>query len=139
MRARLSQHRLGRKEAPSRVLRAARRVEQRRPEIQHFISETLGGAFVFYRFDEVMSYAMARLKADFVWHTSTGEQLRARLAGPNHELIVPGGAWWRFVQTFIAKRDGDHDRAAKLEAERQADLASILGGLRENLARTKIG
>ena len=43
---------------------AAHRVAARRPEIQIERSGGLGGALVFFRHDEVMSYAMARLKAD---------------------------------------------------------------------------
>jgi hypothetical protein len=46
------------------VSRAARNIARQRPEIQWLHGERVGGALVFFRHDEVMSYAMARLKAD---------------------------------------------------------------------------
>src|SRR5271155_4773541 len=46
------------------VIRAVRLIASQRPEIQWLHSQRLGGVLVFFRHDEVMSYAMARLKAD---------------------------------------------------------------------------
>jgi hypothetical protein len=46
------------------VARAVRQIASQRPEIQWIYSQRLGGTVVFFRHDEVMSYAMARLKAD---------------------------------------------------------------------------
>ena len=46
------------------VIRAVRHIASQRPEIQWLYSQRLGGLLVFFRHDEVMSYAMARLKAD---------------------------------------------------------------------------
>jgi hypothetical protein len=45
------------------IARAARNLGRRRPEIHCLEGEGLGGALVFFRHDEVVSYAMARLKA----------------------------------------------------------------------------
>jgi hypothetical protein len=117
------------------VVRAARNIGKRRPEIQHWVSETLTGTLVFFRHDEVLSYAMGRLKADFLYdyrnkdprqrRVSDETALRKKLADERHQrLIAPGGAWRRFVQMFLAERDGDADRLAELEAEaRRQDLA----------------
>jgi hypothetical protein len=41
-----------------------RHIASQRPEIQWLYSQRLGGSLVFFRHDEVMSYAIARLKAD---------------------------------------------------------------------------
>ena len=46
------------------IIRAARNLARRKPEIKWLEGSRLGGALVFFRHDEVMSYAMARLKAD---------------------------------------------------------------------------
>ena len=70
---------------------------------------------VFFRHDEVTSYAMARLKADRFQryrvkdprsHRSKDEAgLRRELYDESHlTLIGPGGAWLRQVEMFLARR-----------------------------------
>ena len=95
------------------VIRAARHIALQRPEIQWLHSQRLGGMLVFFRHDEVMSYAMARLKADRFQryrsqrsHWSSGEEaLRRELADESYrKLIGPGGAWRRQVEIFLARR-----------------------------------
>jgi hypothetical protein len=63
-------------------------------------------------------------------HNSDEEELLASLSegGSNHELVVPGGAWWRFTQIRIAERDGDTETAERLRAEGKAEFAAIMGG-----------
>ena len=70
---------------------------------------------MFFRHDEVMSYAMARLKADrfqryrvkdprLHWGKDEGD-LRRELDDETHcTLIGPGGAWRRQVDMFLARR-----------------------------------
>jgi hypothetical protein len=97
------------------VIRAARNVARDRPEIRWLRGQRLGGALVFFRQDEVMSYAMAQLKADRFrryrskdprLHWSSNEHaLRCELDDESHrKLIGPGGAWRRQVEIFLARR-----------------------------------
>ena len=97
------------------VIRAARNIARQRPEIQWLHGERLGRGLVFFRHDEVMSYAMARLKADrfqryrgkdprLHWSKDEGD-LRRELDDESHRtLIGPGGAWLRQVEMFLARR-----------------------------------
>ena len=95
------------------VINAARHIALQRPEIQWLRSQRLGGMLVFFRHDEVMSYAMARLKADrfqeyrnprFHWRPDEGA-LRRELDNESYrKLIGPGGAWRRQVEIFLARR-----------------------------------
>jgi len=111
------------------VTRALHKVATRRPEIQIQRSHGHGRALVVFRHDEVMSYAMARLKTDNHYRsndrrlrwTHDEQALRKELAECRH-LVEPGGAWWRHVQLFLAERDGDADRLAELQAEQAGDL-----------------
>jgi hypothetical protein len=97
-------------------------------------------ALVFFRHDEVTSYAMRRLKIDRLEHyrsrnpghywSKNEEALRRKLADDRHRgLLGRGGAWRRFVDLFLARRDGDVEKAARLHAE-QNEMARILGGFR---------
>jgi hypothetical protein len=97
----------------STVIRAVRHIASQRPEIQWLHSQRLGGSLVFFRHDEVMSYAIARLKADRFQryrsqrsHWSSGEEALGRVLDDEsyRKLIGPGGAWRRQVETFLARR-----------------------------------
>ena len=97
----------------STVIRAVRHIASQRPEIQGLKSQRLGGSLVFFRHDEVMSYAMARLKADRFQryrsqrsHWSSGEEALRRVLDDEsyRKLIGPGGAWRRQVEIFLARR-----------------------------------
>ena len=93
----------------------ARNIARQRPEIQWLHGERLGRGLVFFRHDDLMSYAMARLKAgrfqryrgnDPRLHRSKDEgDLRRELDDESHRtLIGPGGAWLRQVEMFLARR-----------------------------------
>jgi hypothetical protein len=97
------------------VIRAARNIAPQRPEIQWLHGQRLGRGLVFFRHDEVMSYAMARLKADRFQryrgnnarlHWSSGEgALRRELDDESRrKLIGPGGEWRRQVEIFLARQ-----------------------------------
>ena len=69
----------------------------------------------FLRHDEVLSYAVARLKSDYGYRNKDPRRywirdetdIRKTLADERHqELIAPGGAWWRFVQMYLAEPTG---------------------------------
>lgn len=121
------------------VIRAATSVAKGRSNLNWWRSETLGGKFVFFTADNVMSYAMARLKSGGVLggyyrntdprirRRSTEEDLLARLGqgGDHRSLVEPGGAWWRHTEAWKARRDGDDDLAEKLEAENKRQLAML--------------
>jgi hypothetical protein len=108
------------------VLRAAKR----RPNTDSMVSEHQGGMRVFYTPDNVMSYAMARLKSDFLhyWNRKSDADLKAKLrdGGDHHHLIIEGGAWWRHVEMHKAERDGDTERLALLKAEHERAVAAVM-------------
>ena len=108
----------------SSVARAAHNLVRRRPEIQCFHGAGLGGPLVFFRHDEVMSYAMARLNTDRferyrchdrrVYGQRDERALRRTLDDERHRaLIGPDGEWRRHVDVFLAERDGDTEKAAR--------------------------
>jgi hypothetical protein len=68
-------------------------------------SEMRGGMFVFLNHASVTSYAMARLKTDFINGHKSEEELRAGIApgGYYHKYVAEGGAWWGHCQEAIAK------------------------------------
>jgi hypothetical protein len=78
-------------------------------------SERPGGTLIFLNRASVTSYAMARLKSDYLngyrsngrarWSVCTEERLRAEISpgGRDHALVVEGGAWWEHCQEAIAK------------------------------------
>ena len=123
------------------VLRAVKRLTALRPDlgIRDWPSECgRGGEIVFHRKYRVLSYAMARLKADnnTPWGDSENK-LRARLApgGRDHHLVEPGGSWARHTEMEIAKRDGDHEKLAMLEAEQGQALNRITEQTKTALAK----
>jgi hypothetical protein len=129
------------------VLRAARKVMERRDTMWSFTGQDVGGRMVYYTANNVMSYAMGRLKADGLEHYESndlriGERwrtteagLRARLAegGDHHKFVVEGGAWWEHVQSYIeeieARRSGDEARLEKVLADREAADARVMASL----------
>ena len=102
-----------------------------------------GGGYIYYDPCDLISYATARIKAhegryqcEDKWvrkfNPTTDEDVLASLAegGRNHELIVEGGSWWRFVQIAIAKRDGDEATRQRLQAEADAKFEAWANSFR---------
>jgi hypothetical protein len=101
------------------VVVAAKRVTEQLGEHRSWYrSETRGRRFVFWNRLSLQSYAMARLKSDFLngyrcksrgyWGqsiTTTEDELRAEIApgGRHHEHVVEGGAWWKHWQADVAE------------------------------------
>jgi len=117
------------------VVRAAKKI----PNLNYVVSCCLGSQLVFYDKFNVMSYGMARLKADNVENyrnndprlrygrKSTEAGLRARLADDQHrQLMAKDGAWWRHVEIAKAEAQGDKKRAAQLRALAEAELKKYL-------------
>lgn len=129
------------------VLRAVHVLAKRDVNLDYARSEHLGRTVIFYRGDRVLSYAMARLKADFLnQYRSVGSRhsqidteadLRARLqpGGQDQHLVLPGGAWWRHTEMFVAKRDGDAERFAELEKEQEESTARMIETLATSLQK----
>jgi hypothetical protein len=105
------------------VLRAVKSLTRHRPDLGITSWAWFGNdQIVFYRQYRVLSYAMARLKGDN-WRQQrhTEDELRASLApgGRHCKSVQPGGSWLRHTEIAIAKRDGDHEKLARLGAEQE--------------------
>ena len=107
------------------------------------VGETMGNTLILYNFANVHSYALGRMKGSYHFYRnpdprgrylrkSTEADFRELLApdGRDHHLIEPGGKWDCHVKTHIAKRDGNHEEAERLEGERQERIARALAGIR---------
>jgi hypothetical protein len=92
------------------VLRAAKALAEKRPEIGWTGSSGFGLAF--FNITSVMSYARARIKA-----TRWSSDIDARLApgGRHYKDIVEGGEWWLRVQVWTARMNNDTARLAELQ------------------------
>jgi hypothetical protein len=92
-----------------------------------------GRPMTFFNRYRVLSYAMARLKEDnfHPWLRKSEAELRAELTsgGRHYEYVQPDGAWTRHTEMEIAKRDGDHEKLAMLEAEQER----VMGGVAEHI------
>ena len=120
------------------VARAAKTIKT----IDSIQRQTLGRELVFYDPLNVMSYAMAQLKSDFIdgedyrnndprkaqlrkrskRKATTEQDLRKRLAlgERQHKHIVKGGAWWRHTEIERAKKRGDRKTLKRLQAQQNA-------------------
>jgi hypothetical protein len=105
------------------VARAAKNLAKRRTNLSWLHGDAVGGTLVFFTWDNVMSYGVARLKCDsrysgkndprHAWHWTEAE-VRAELSpgGAHYGHVVEGGEWWRYVHRLIAERDGEHELVA---------------------------
>ena len=129
------------------VLRAVKTLMRHRPDLgidacREFMAR--GAPVVFYRQYRVLSYAMARLKGDEFWirrynKRKSEAELRAEIAegGRHHQYVIPGGAWLRHTEMAIAKRDGDHEKLARLEAEQERVMEGAALGIAAALPPAK--
>jgi hypothetical protein len=124
------------------VIRAAKKIAK----LRCLESEMLGRQLVFYDPCNVMSYAMARLKADFINNyrnddprylssPTTEADLRKKLADARHQkLVAKGGAWWLHTELAKAQARGDRKRAAQVQKQIDRDLERLAAGLRSGSA-----
>ena len=117
------------------VQRALRRIVEGDPDWCLFRSEYVGGTLVLVNRANVRSYALGRLKADFLghyrnpdprlWRTATEADLLALLEplGRDHHLVRDGGSWDQHVKIHLAQRDGRTEEAERLEGERIQRIA----------------
>jgi hypothetical protein len=119
------------------------------PELKHMRRDTLGGELVIYDPCHVMSYAMARLKADnirryerdsdyrFRWNHRSEADFRAMLApgGDHHHLVEPGGRWFRHAMIPRLRAGGNNNEADQLEAEEKKKLDDSTAAIRAALGR----
>src|SRR4051794_33615047 len=126
------------------VLRAARRVIDSDPDWR-MARATLarGGLCIFFNSDNVQSFGHHRLmwshaqvneyKGGTIFHPYSRDELRAKVDDENHKNMIspPNGAWYRDVEIHRARRDGEHERAKVLEAERDAEFERWAAGARE--------
>ena len=109
---------------------AVLRTAKARPGLKYLRSERSGGMLIFYTPDNVVSYAMARLKGDRLedpYQTNTELRERLQRGGDHHRLIVPGGVWHLHTEIFKAERDGDTKKLKELQREQDRALAAIFG------------
>jgi hypothetical protein len=91
------------------VIRAAKAVVAKRPDLAFFGSSGPDQGLVFYHQGSVMSYARARLKA----RGYGAERIREGLAegGFEYRYIQPGGSWWLKVQEWISRNSSSSDKS----------------------------
>ena len=93
------------------VLRAANKLVKRRDNIGCLRGGNLGGTTVYFNIDNVMSYAMARLKADSL----------NRYRNNDDRWFTPAPKWFREGMGYKKGYEYQHHRSS--EAELRAQLA----------------
>jgi hypothetical protein len=86
-----------------------------------FTSERPGGHIVFYNPLDITSYAVARMRADFLYYYEPMSEIMARLDDEQHRKLMQRdtGAWWQHVELARALHRGDSEAAAVFQ--KQAD------------------
>jgi hypothetical protein len=113
------------------LIRAAKTLAKRRPEIIWFRSQIRGSELVFARQDNVTSYTLGQLKRTWGCRGWDDDELRAILAAPSRFWAELVPSWARDVEIFLAARDGDIAKTMQLrdaaERERVAWLTRAFG------------
>jgi len=104
------------------VIRAARAAGWRCGQ-----SEAPGHPLVYFNPLDVRSYALSRLRRDFLNHRLSDADLEGLLDTPDcHRshwaYVQPGGVWWMHVGVHRAERAGDAVKAAAIRAELNAKV-----------------
>jgi hypothetical protein len=115
------------------VIRAAKALVKKRPDLDWTGSSGPKGGLVFFNRGSVMSYARARLKSWGLPEHVICKQLAP--GGCRDREIAEGGEWWLQVQEWIAKNNNDSARLAELKpmldeqkAKNAALIAMAMGG-----------
>lgn len=113
------------------VIRAAKALVKKRPDLDWMGSSGPRGGLAFYNRGSVMSYARARMKSWGYRESRIDKGLKP--GGLEHEYIAEGGAWWLHVQEWIAKQNNDQSKLEQLkpmlDAQKQK-AAALMGMLR---------
>lgn len=115
------------------ILRAADKVAARL-WWKGLTSERPGGSIVYCNLLDVHSYALGRLRADFLTGAEPIARLETFLIEPEPgdpfahrsrwDVVRPGGAWWLHVEAAKADRAGDSAQAAAIMDGLRADVAA---------------
>ncbi|MCJ2093149.1 hypothetical protein MKK67_11665 [Methylobacterium sp. J-072] len=121
------------------IIRAADRVAARHWWAK-LISERPGGQIIYCNTLDVRSYAIGRMRADFLNNTTTVAQIEALLEEPapddpwrnrsKWDLVRPGGAWWRHVEIARARKAGDAAEAERINTVLRAEVAERFAALK---------
>ena len=105
------------------VLRVLRRIYASDPDWTLYRSDSHGGTLVLLNLADLQSYALGRLKSDWLsfyrkgqdWSRKDETGLLRELAENEKYLALTkeGGHWWRHVQLHIADRDNDTSEGAE--------------------------
>ncbi len=125
------------------VIRAAKNLLVRRPEVVWQRGEGLGKTLSLCRRDNFASYAIGKVKCECRQYRTNDPRYTfgrkrtvARDEADEAEVRETGAAlmrdrsdprylWYREVQMFLAKRDGDTDKLAQLKAEEERVIAAL--------------
>jgi hypothetical protein len=99
------------------VIRAGKRLAERRPEIDWRRSEGRASEIIFFRRDNAVSYQVGWLKSGY--HHSNH---RRRTDEEFRQMIKPSERCWP-VERFIAQRNGDTEKLDQLDAEAKREFA----------------
>jgi hypothetical protein len=118
------------------VLRAADKVAKRlrweKQQCERFGWGGEGRGSIYFNKLDVHSYAIGRMRADFVHAGESVSALETRIApdGDHAEYVAHGGSWWIHVQQFKIEAGIPVDAATKkLIAARQKERDQPLGSL----------
>jgi hypothetical protein len=103
------------------VIRAAKALMKKRPDIEWVGSSGPRGGLVFFNQGSVMSYARARLKSWGLPDHVIREQLAP--GGGRDTEIAEGGSWWLRVHEWIANQNNDKARLEELKPMLDAQKA----------------
>jgi hypothetical protein len=122
------------------VLRAAKVIAKRHPNIVCWRAEIRGRTVMFLNHASVTSYATARLKAErwgFEPLRDSGARHILREDERYVKLVSPGGAWWFHVQEWIAERSGDKTKLEELKPFRDALERESAGSMKALMERLR--
>ena len=93
-----------------------------------------GHAVIYFNLINVHSYALGKLRLDFLTGRYDLAELETRLSDPKahgsrYDWIQPGGAWWRHVEIHKADLAGDGDASAAMHAELLAHVNAQMARL----------
>jgi hypothetical protein len=114
------------------VVRAADKVAARRCW-EKALSERFNHPLVYFNKLDVRSYAIMRLRTDFLHNDESPAEVEAQVDNPEGreaEAMSEGGSWWLHVEVWRAERAGQHERAKALQDEVDKRVEALWAGFR---------